>query len=195
MIDGQNTRDHIASVRRSKRSWSDSVLCIPFIRRGSPNECWLHTCDACVITTWRLGLKAPLVSRNNNYVNKSNYRAWKAVFLIRHASCCGNRYKLRPCGPLARVRLYLFFRLPPGILAEQLFTIITECLKTSPPLSDGAVVKNTLTSHQGWVSSVTWSPSNEFELISGSYDMTVKLWDTRRLVSQYRVLFFLYYWA
>ena len=31
---------------------------------GSPNECWLHTCDACVITTWRLGLRAPLVARN-----------------------------------------------------------------------------------------------------------------------------------
>ena len=27
----------------------------------------------------------------------------------RHASCYGNRYKLRPCGPLARVRLYLYY--------------------------------------------------------------------------------------
>ena len=27
----------------------------------------------------------------------------------RHASCYGNRVKLRPCGPLARVRLYLFY--------------------------------------------------------------------------------------
>ena len=26
----------------------------------------------------------------------------------RHASCYGNRYKLRPCGPLARVLLYLY---------------------------------------------------------------------------------------
>ena len=24
----------------------------------------LHTCNACVITTWRLGLQAPLVARN-----------------------------------------------------------------------------------------------------------------------------------
>ena len=31
---------------------------IPFIPSESPNECWLHTCDACLITTWRLGLQA-----------------------------------------------------------------------------------------------------------------------------------------
>ena len=36
-----------------------------FILSGSPNECWLHTCRACVITTWRLGLRAPLVARLN----------------------------------------------------------------------------------------------------------------------------------
>ena len=29
---------------------------------GSPNECWLHTCDACIITIWRLELQAPLVA-------------------------------------------------------------------------------------------------------------------------------------
>ena len=27
----------------------------------------------------------------------------------RHGSCYGNRYKLQPCGPLARVRLYLYY--------------------------------------------------------------------------------------
>ena len=27
-------------------------------------NCWQHTCDACVIATWRLGLRAPLVARN-----------------------------------------------------------------------------------------------------------------------------------
>ena len=45
---------------------------------------------------------------------------------------------------------------------------------------DGAVVKKTLKSHQGWVSSVAWSQSSEYEMISGSYDTTVNLWDTRR---------------
>ena len=62
--DSQNTRNHITSDRRSKRAWSYCVLCIPFILSGSPNQCWLHTCDACLITTWRLGLRAPLVARN-----------------------------------------------------------------------------------------------------------------------------------
>ena len=37
-VEGPNARDQ-------------SVLYIPFILIGSPNECWLHTCDACVITT------------------------------------------------------------------------------------------------------------------------------------------------
>ena len=31
---------------------------IPFILSESPNECWLHTYDACLITTWRLRLRA-----------------------------------------------------------------------------------------------------------------------------------------
>ena len=51
VIEGSNARDHC-------------VLCIPFILSGSPNHCLLHTCDACLITTWRLGLRAPLVARN-----------------------------------------------------------------------------------------------------------------------------------
>ena len=36
---------------------SDCVLCIPFIRRGRPIECWLHTYQACAKATWRLGLR------------------------------------------------------------------------------------------------------------------------------------------
>ena len=34
---------------------------------GSPNECWLHTSDACEIKTWSLGLGAPLVAHNKEY--------------------------------------------------------------------------------------------------------------------------------
>ena len=65
VTDGQNTRDQITSDRRSKRAWSNCVMCIPFILGGSPNECWLHTSDPCVITTWTLGLRAPLVACND----------------------------------------------------------------------------------------------------------------------------------
>ena len=32
---------------------------------------WLHTCDACVISTWRLGLRATLVARNNSSIIKA----------------------------------------------------------------------------------------------------------------------------
>ena len=53
--------------RRPKRVRSNCVLCIPFILSGIPIEWWLHTCDACVITTWRLGLRTPLVARNYYY--------------------------------------------------------------------------------------------------------------------------------
>ena len=65
VTDGQNPYVQITSDRRSKYAWAKCVLCIPNILSGSPIECWLHTCDTCLITTWRLGLKAPLVARNN----------------------------------------------------------------------------------------------------------------------------------
>ena len=47
-----------------KQAWSNCALCIPFILSGSPKECWLHTCDACIIS-WRLRLRAPLVTHKN----------------------------------------------------------------------------------------------------------------------------------
>jgi len=45
--------------------------------------------------------------------------------------------------------------------------------------AEGAVVKNMLSSHDGWVSAVDWSSTDENQLVSGSYDCTVKLWDIR----------------
>ena len=59
--------DQITSDRKSECEWSNRILCIPFIPfilSGSPNECWLHTCNACMISTRRLGLRAPLVAHN-----------------------------------------------------------------------------------------------------------------------------------
>ena len=44
-VEGRNARDQIV-----------------FLVVRSLNEYWLHTCDACVMTTWRLGLRAPVVA-------------------------------------------------------------------------------------------------------------------------------------
>ena len=72
----KNTRDQITSIRRSKRARPNCVICISFILSGIPNECWLHKCDACVITPWRLGLRAPLV-------NKIHISSWRDDLVTR----------------------------------------------------------------------------------------------------------------
>ncbi|CAB4009877.1 ribosome biogenesis WDR12, partial [Paramuricea clavata] len=53
---------------------------------------------------------------------------------------------------------------------------------------DGAVFQKTLTSHDGWLSSVAWSPSNQYMLVSGSYDKTLILWDTRSTTTALHIL-------
>ena len=50
----------ICHVKR-KQAQCSSKSVLNFILSGSPNECWLDTCDACVMKTWRLGLRAPIV--------------------------------------------------------------------------------------------------------------------------------------
>ena len=57
--------------RPNGRDQSASMHSGPSILSGSPNECWLHTCHACVITTSRLGLRAPLVARNKKRLSSS----------------------------------------------------------------------------------------------------------------------------
>ena len=68
LIDVPKTRDQILSdQRRSRCEWSNCLLWIPFILiSGSPNECRLHTCDACIIITWRWKLRATHVVRNKS---------------------------------------------------------------------------------------------------------------------------------
>ena len=63
VTDVQNTRNQL-QVIEGPNARENCVKCIPFVL--SMRLCKLHTCDACVITTWRLGLQAPLVVRNNS---------------------------------------------------------------------------------------------------------------------------------
>ena len=65
--DSQNTCDQITSDRRSKRVIKLRSV-HSFILRRSSNTCRLyrvHTCDACIITTWRLGLWVTRGAHNN----------------------------------------------------------------------------------------------------------------------------------
>lgn len=48
-----------------------------------------------------------------------------------------------------------------------------------PRSQEGGICKATFTSHEAWVMSVRWSPTNERLFISGSNDSKLKLWDTR----------------
>ncbi|CAF1506656.1 unnamed protein product, partial [Didymodactylos carnosus] len=48
-----------------------------------------------------------------------------------------------------------------------------------PRVSEGFVVRSTFTSHTQWVPSLSWSKTNEYVFVSGSYDSFVKLWDIR----------------
>ena len=70
----KNANDQISSDRRSKRSLSNCILCLPYILSGGPNESWLHTSDTCTTTTWKWGLRAPFVTRNKwkQQVNSMN---------------------------------------------------------------------------------------------------------------------------
>ena len=54
MMKGHNAHDQIKSIR----AWSDCLLCILFIL----NAGYIHVCV--IVTSWRLGLPAPLVARN-----------------------------------------------------------------------------------------------------------------------------------
>ncbi|GIY64628.1 ribosome biogenesis protein WDR12 homolog [Caerostris darwini] len=48
-----------------------------------------------------------------------------------------------------------------------------------PRVKDGSLVKSVYSSHDLWITSVAWSPVDEYQFVSGSMDFMVKLWDTR----------------
>ncbi|XP_055948151.1 ribosome biogenesis protein WDR12 homolog [Argiope bruennichi] len=48
-----------------------------------------------------------------------------------------------------------------------------------PRTKDGTLVKSVFSSHNLWITSLAWSPVDEYQFISGSMDFLVKLWDTR----------------
>ena len=48
VIEGLNAADQLRSLHSIRSVWK-----------------WLHICDACVIATWTLGLRTPLVFRNS----------------------------------------------------------------------------------------------------------------------------------
>ena len=50
VTDNENMHDHITSDRRSRNMHDQIVFCaFHLFFSGSPNECWLHTYDECVI--------------------------------------------------------------------------------------------------------------------------------------------------
>ena len=59
-------RDQIMRCKRLKGVMKLLFFCTSI--HSSLNKCWLHTCDACVITTWRLGLRAPSPQLPYNFV-------------------------------------------------------------------------------------------------------------------------------
>ena len=59
VTDSQNMHDQTTRQVIEDPNMHDQIVFCAFhsFFSGSPNECWLHTYDECVITTWRLGLQ------------------------------------------------------------------------------------------------------------------------------------------
>jgi len=48
-----------------------------------------------------------------------------------------------------------------------------------PRSREGSVVKSIYASHNGWVVDISWSPNDDRQFVSASYDGLVKFWDVR----------------
>ena len=109
VIEGPNVHDQIMIMIMIMY-----ILYIPYICSGSPNKCWLHTCNACVITTWILGLGAPLVARNNCMYNTIKIHVKITLHKGQFNSPCSQN-KLEACNFAVLsgiVAAYLTFRFP-----------------------------------------------------------------------------------
>jgi len=56
-----------------------------------------------------------------------------------------------------------------------------------PRESEGKATHKALSSHFGWGSGVSWHPQQPYQLLSSSYDSTVKLWDIRSIIPLYTI--------
>ena len=93
-VEGRNARDQIAFCA------FHSFLV------GVQTKCWLHTCDTCIMTTWRLGLRAPLVARN--YYCYYYHYYWFILFIISSYSSyslCLDNVRFRSRLPPNRARV------------------------------------------------------------------------------------------
>ena len=85
VTDNQNMCDQIMGDSSSKCVSSYCILCIPYIRSGSPNKSWLHTCDTCVITTWaelfKAGLRYPRITTKFEFRFES-LKLYKVFLLV-----------------------------------------------------------------------------------------------------------------
>ena len=66
-----------------------------------------------------------------------------------------------------------------GGMLEFKHQIVLKCPNKSGALlacifPETAMIRSALTSHQGWVVGVQWSPNKEHQLLSGSYDSSLK---------------------
>ena len=52
--------------------------------------------------------------------------------------------------------------------------LVCVCVCVCVCVPESSVVQSVLSSHQGWVVAVQWSPSKEHQLLSGSYDSSLK---------------------
>ena len=86
--------------KRLKHACSNCVLYILFILSGGPNKCWLHTCDACVITNKRFcGLLLSPATKNIccHWIRKPKFN--NVCVLFKTSKFCSRMLKMYSKGP------------------------------------------------------------------------------------------------